>query len=343
MNKRERLEATINGEPVDRVAVALWRHWPGDDQRAEDLATAHIEFQRRYDWDFVKVTPASSYCLKDWGIEDQWEGSLEGTRTYTRRAVEEPEDWLLLKVLPPDQGALGQQLICLELLKKAFGQEIPFIQTIFNPLAQAKNLAGNATLLRHIRQNAGQVHHALQTITDTTLCFIQEAKSTGIAGIFYAVQHANYGMMSESEYQVFGRPYDLQILSAVKDLWLNILHLHGPHGMFGQIADYPVQMINWHDRESAPDLSAGLKRIKGAAIGGVAREALHSDNPDLALTQAREAFEQTGGQRWALGTGCVTWVTTPQTTRAGRVITALAVIRSGGLRGGRPALHVTSR
>ena len=38
MNKRERLEATVAGEPVDRVAVALWRHWPGDDQRAEDLA-----------------------------------------------------------------------------------------------------------------------------------------------------------------------------------------------------------------------------------------------------------------------------------------------------------------
>ncbi len=32
MNKRERLEAAIAGQSVDRVPVALWRHFPGDDQ-----------------------------------------------------------------------------------------------------------------------------------------------------------------------------------------------------------------------------------------------------------------------------------------------------------------------
>ena len=33
MTKRERLSATITGQEVDRTAVALWRHFPGDDQR----------------------------------------------------------------------------------------------------------------------------------------------------------------------------------------------------------------------------------------------------------------------------------------------------------------------
>ena len=37
--KRKRLEATIAGEAVDRPPVALWRHWPGDDQ---DLSLIHI-------------------------------------------------------------------------------------------------------------------------------------------------------------------------------------------------------------------------------------------------------------------------------------------------------------
>ena len=40
MTKRERLEKTIHGEEADRVPVALWRHWPGDDQRAADLVEA---------------------------------------------------------------------------------------------------------------------------------------------------------------------------------------------------------------------------------------------------------------------------------------------------------------
>ncbi len=311
MDKRERLAATISGEPVDRVAVALWRHWPGDDQRAEDLAAAHIAYQQQYDWDFVKVTPASSFCLKDWGTEDCWKGNLEGTRQYTKRVVSKPEDWLVLKVLDPREGSLGCQLSCLELLHQTFSDEVPFVQTIFSPLAQAKNLASEETLLLHMRLNAGQVHHALQTITDTTIRFINEAKSHGIAGIFYAVQHANYLKMSEAEYQVFGKPYDKQVLAAVGELWLNILHLHGDHSMFQLVADYPVQVVNWHDRESPPNLREGLKKIKGAASGGVSREALHNEAPELALGQAQNAFSETRGRRWILGTGCVTWVTTP--------------------------------
>ena len=70
MNKRQRLEAAISGGKVDRVPIALWRHWPGDDQRAEDQAAAHVAFQSDYDWDFVKVTPSSSFCLDGWGVED---------------------------------------------------------------------------------------------------------------------------------------------------------------------------------------------------------------------------------------------------------------------------------
>jgi uroporphyrinogen decarboxylase len=40
--KRERLEATVVGETADRLPVALWRHWPGDDQDAAALAAAHL-------------------------------------------------------------------------------------------------------------------------------------------------------------------------------------------------------------------------------------------------------------------------------------------------------------
>ncbi|HLV43917.1 MAG TPA: uroporphyrinogen decarboxylase family protein [Aggregatilineales bacterium] len=311
MNKRERLQAAIQGQPVDRVPVALWRHFPGDDQRAEDLARAHIEFQKTYDWDFVKVTPASSFSIRDWGVEDRWEGNTEGTRRYVRRVIEVPDDWLSLRVLEPDEGALAQQLDCLTLLQREFGEEVPFIQTIFSPLAQLKNIAGQETLTLHMRQNAGQIHHALQTVADSTVRFINAAKKRGISGIFYAIQHATYRLMSEAEYQVFGRPYDLQVLGAASDLWLNVLHLHGSHSMFQLVADYPLQAFNWHDRESRPSVSEGLKRIKGAALAGVDRDVLHLDDPAPALEQAHDAFQQSGGRRWMLGTGCVILVTTP--------------------------------
>jgi len=49
--------------------------------------------QHHYDFDLVKVTPASSFSIKDWGAEDAWEGSTEGTRRYTSHPVQKPQDW----------------------------------------------------------------------------------------------------------------------------------------------------------------------------------------------------------------------------------------------------------
>ncbi|HEX9331036.1 MAG TPA: hypothetical protein VF896_04035, partial [Anaerolineales bacterium] len=65
---RERVQAAIKGEIIDRPPVVLWRHFPVDDQSPETLADAHLHYQQDYDFDLVKVTPASSFCLKDWGV-----------------------------------------------------------------------------------------------------------------------------------------------------------------------------------------------------------------------------------------------------------------------------------
>jgi uroporphyrinogen decarboxylase len=311
MSKRERLEATFRGQPVDRVAVALWRHWPVDDQRAEDLARSTIAFQREFDFDFIKVTPSSDFCLEDWGTESVWLGDTEGTRQYIRYPVHSPSDWEKLSVLDPDKGGLGRQVRCLELIGREVGDEVPFIQTIFSPLAQAKNLIGER-LLVHMRQYPDALHAGLETITRTTIRFIEAIKPTGIAGIFYAIQHASYQLLSEQEYRTFGRPYDLRILEAVQDCWFNLLHLHGTDVMFDLCRDYPVQAINWHDQETPPSLREALGRFPGAVLGGINRvETLVRGEPDEVSAEVRAAISQTGGMRFIVGTGCVTPIVAP--------------------------------
>lgn len=313
MTKRERLEATIRGEPVDRPAVALWRHWPGDDQRAEDLARAQVAFQQRYDFDFMKVSPSSSYCLEDWGVVDCWAaGTDEGTREYIERPVHSPADWHKLAVLDPRQGALGRQLRCLELIAAQVGPEVPFIQTIFSPLVQAKNLAGDDQLLVHLRRYPEDLKAGLETITETTVRFVREVLRTGAAGVFYAVQHACYSLLCEEEYRHLGRPYDLRILETVQEGWFNVLHIHGRDIMFEALADYPAQAINWHDRETWPALAEALKRCDKALIGGLRRlETMLLGTPDDVRAEAADAIAQTGGRRFILGTGCVTPITSP--------------------------------
>jgi uroporphyrinogen decarboxylase len=284
MSKRERLEATVAGEPVDRVAVALWRHWPGDDQRAEDLARSTLDFQRLFDFDFIKVTPSSNYCLAGWGAETRWVGNQEGTREWGSRVIQGPEDWTQLQVQDPYSGLLGQIRRALAIIGDEVGEEVPFIQTIFNPLAQARNLAGER-LLNDLRQHPG---------------------------VFLALQHATYGLLTEAEYQEFGRPFDLRILEATEGLWFNLLHLHGKDVMFDLVADYPVQAINWHDQETPPSLGEALDRFPGALVGGLRQwETMLSGTPDWVRAEAQAAIEETGGRRLVVGTGCVTPITSP--------------------------------
>jgi uroporphyrinogen decarboxylase len=313
MNKRERLERAVGGETVDRTPVALWRHFPGDDQRAADFAAAVVDWQRAYDWDFVKVTPASSFCLTDYGVQDRWVGSIEGTREYTRRAVERSLDWTTLKVLDPARGGLARQIETLNLLKAEFGTETPYIQTVFGPLSQAKNIAGEELMLRHMRTDPERVHTALRTITEGILRFMDAIRKTGVSGIFYAIQHATYDKLSEDEYRAFGVPYDRQILEAARDAgwWFNMVHLHGDAPMFDLVADYPMQAVNWHDQETPPDLAVGKSKITGAVCGGLGRWEVHNGTPLEIREQARDAIKLTNGRRFILSTGCVTLITTP--------------------------------
>jgi uroporphyrinogen decarboxylase len=272
-----------------------------------------VDFQRDFDFDLVKVTPSSSYCIKDWGARDEWRGAPEGTRDYTHRVIQQPEDWLHLKILDPRQGFLARQLDCLNLIVAELGGEVPVIQTIFNPLSQAKNLVGRETLLVHLRRYPEALHAGLKTIAESTRRFTEVALETGISGIFYAVQHAQFGLLSHQEYQEFGRTYDMQVLEPAGGLWLNLLHLHGEEVMFDTFLDYPMAVINWHDRETPPSLAEAQSHFSGAVCGGLRRwETMVLGTPEQVRMEAMEAIQSTNGNRFILGTGCVLPTTAPR-------------------------------
>jgi len=319
LTHRERLETTLSGEKPDRPPIALWHHFPVDDQNVINLAEATIAFQKRFDFDLVKVMPTSSFCLKDWGAQDEWRGDPQGTRDYTYRVIKHPDDWTKLSVLDPNKGFLGQQLQCLALLKEAFSDHTPILETIFNPLSQAKNLVGEQQLVAHLRQYPEAVHQGLKTIQETTHRFIESAKKHGISGIFFAIQHASYLEMTTSEYQEFGVKYDLPLIEAVDDLWANMAHIHGDSIMFDMISKYPVQILNWHDRETSPSLEEGLEIFDGTVCGGISRiDSFLLGSPKDIIEEIRLAIEISGGRRLILGTGCVLPITTPY----GNIMTA---------------------
>jgi len=309
---RERIQVCIAGELPDRPPVALWRHFPVDDQTPDGLAASTLHFQRAYDFDLVKVTPSSSFCLRDWGIEDEWQGNPEGTRAYTRRAIHGPRDWESLPVLDPVSAPhLSGQLACLRLIRVELGPETPMLQTVFSPLAQARNLAGADVLLAHLRLYPEAVMKGLETIAETTRRFVEASMETGIDGIFYAIQHAQAHLLSLDEYKTFGVPCDQTVLEPTRGLWCNMLHLHGHNIHFSLLREYDFQIVNWHDRETSPTLSEAERTFHGVRCGGLRQDTLVYRDQAEVQKEAADALAQTGGRRFLLSTGCVVPILAP--------------------------------
>jgi uroporphyrinogen decarboxylase len=313
ISSTERIQAVLAGEQPDRIPVALWRHFPVDDQDPHELAVSSVLFQETFGLDLIKVTPASSFCLKDWGAQDVWEGNTEGTRKFTGNVVQKPRDWQSLKVLDPRKGMLGAQLECLkEILKRKAGT-VPVLQTIFNPLAQAKHLCGPDVLLEHMVRYPEALRAGLDAIARTTVWFVEACMELRVDGVFLAVQHANAGFPGEEVYREWGRTDDLAILKAARDGWLNMLHLHGSKVYFSLAAEYPVQVVNWHDRESGPSLESGHQSSKKTVCGGWRQwETMVLGDAKKIDKEAQDAVRQMKGRHLLLGTGCVTPIIAPR-------------------------------
>jgi len=302
---KERIQACLNNETLDRPPVALWRHFPVDDQDPRSLADATLHFQQMYDFDIVKVTPASSFCLKDWGIEDQWMGDTEGTRHYSQRIIHSPHDWETLPALNPTAPHLAAQLECLRFLRAELEPETPLLQTIFSPLAQAKNLAGNDTLLAHLRLYPEAVMKGLATIAETIRRFVEACMDERIDGVFYAIQHAQASLLTFDEYKLFGLPGDEKVLEPAQELWCNLLHLHGHNIYFSVLDSLKFPIVNWHDRETFPTLTEARELFGSVLCGGMRQDSLVYEDQAQVRQEAADALQQTNGRRFILGTGCV--------------------------------------
>lgn len=312
MLKRERIKAVLAAKEVDRVPVAFWRHWPVDDQQAESLALVALEFQRQYDLDFIKVPVSSTYCVNDYGVKHAYRGNSIGDRNYVEHIVKRPEDWDRIEPLDVSKGTYGQHLQALRIILERKSPDTPVIFTMFNPIAMAAYLAGDETCLVHLRREPQRVERALRVLTETCAGFARAVVAEGADGIFLSTRWASYETMSEAEYQRFGRPGDLAVLTAASGGWFNVLHMHGQYPMFSLLSDYPVQAVNWHDRTAWPNLTEASGIFPGTLMGGVEQyQTLQLGSPADVESQVHDAIRQMHKRRLIVTTGCTYPVTVP--------------------------------
>jgi uroporphyrinogen decarboxylase len=306
MTKFERLTAAIKGEETDRVCVALWKHFPVDDMTPEGLAHSAIDFQNKFDWDLVKFTPTGTYGIMDWGAETVWKPNDNGVRTITKFGVTAAEQWPELEQLDVTKGHYGLANKALDLTAVEFKGKAPILQTVFSPLTTARKLAGDR-IFTDMRTQPELFKQGLEIITQVTIRFCEEALKAGADGFFFATQNASYRVVSEAEYCAFGEYYDLRVLDAVKDkVQFNVVHIHGEDTMWKNMANYPVNMVNWHDRITSPSLAEARKQYHGLLCGGIDEWNTLVTGPASAIKEeVNDAIAQVSGRGLMIAPGCV--------------------------------------
>jgi len=332
-NKKQRFQAILAGELADRPIVSAWRHFIDQEQSAKALAGAMLDFQQRYDWDFVKINPRATYYQEIWGNTYNYAAYESVLPKLTEYVVHGPSDLERIREQARNVGPILEQLEATRLVRNALGSETPIIQTLFSPLTVLALLAGHnpypgyvahpdrsaSSLHALIAQNSDGVHAALKEIAVTLAEYVTELADAGADGIFYSIMGlGNEESFSRSDYEAYGRPYDLIVLEALGDK-ASILHTCGPASNPDRFADYPVSAIHWADRAKGnPSLQASANWIgKKAVVGGVSEHLFGTDQSEQVHAEAVDAIQSLQGRPFILAPGCgVPLETSDSTLRA---------------------------
>lgn len=320
MSKRERVEAALKGEPVDRVPVSAWRHFVPEEVSAERLAAVSLAHFREFDWDWLKLNPRATYYAEAWGNRYDFGDYTSVFPRLVDGPIRSPADLDKLAPVDPKGGVFAEHLDLVRRVKAGIG-DAHFLQTVFSPLSVLAFLMARADqhdagqliqaqydgIRRAIAENPQGVHHALSVIADALASYAAAAVDAGASGVFFAiVKLARRGVLTEAEYARFGRPYDLRVLQAVQGAPFNLLHVCGPQAYFDAVMDYPVHAINWATlNQGNPTVGAAQGLTQRALIGGVDElSTLQTGAPDDVIAEAQQAIRATGGRRFLLSPGC---------------------------------------
>jgi uroporphyrinogen decarboxylase len=297
--------------------LSAWKHHPVADQEAGGLAAATLEYQRRFDFDFVKLTPASSWQLRDQGLEDAWRGDFIGRRVIVRQPVEEPGDWMRLRSIAPDFGFAAEIVEAAALVRSRLPSEVPLVATIFDPLFQAATLTGLDRFQRHYDEHRDCVECGMAIIVENTVRLVRSFAERGVEGIFFATQHAQESALKADRYAGMGLSALHACMEAARGLPFNFLHLHGT-GVHARLFEDLAGTIIHYD--AVPGNPAPEQVTAECISTGPAPEGpILSGTPTAVRHEVADLLHRLRGRKCVLAPGCALPLAAPDANVAAMV------------------------
>ena len=292
MNKRERVEKTLAGLPVDRPPVCFWRHY-GNIAPAQTVKQ-HIDFFHATDMDILKMMCDEFF-------------------TYPMDENATPEEILAMHPLGRDNYYVRGQAERAGQINEALKGEIFTLYNAFSPYATLKHTLGDEKSMDLIRNHEEAALHLLDIICEDT-CYMVEAilKESGTAGMMLPLQGAEINRFGEEEYLRLIRPTEQKVIDCAAALSdTNLLHMCGWDNIPNRLEwwdKYPAKMLNWDVHVEGVDLAQGRVRFPGRVLlGGFnnrAGELLHTGTKEAIQAETRRLVREAGAEKLIIGADC---------------------------------------
>jgi uroporphyrinogen decarboxylase len=316
MDSRQRVLAALRGEVVDRAPISFWGHVYHRESSAQELVAHTMERWTKFEWDWVKLNPRKHYHVEPWGVRYDYPGVPDAKPKLSAYPVHQASDWDLITPVDETQGALGEQIEAVRLLRAALPKHVPILATIFTPLAILGELCEPPAMLReHLRTETPRITRALEVVTDVFAKLARAYMNAGADGIYLAtVDWGCREFMTSEDVKRFSTPYDVRVLEAAGASPFHTLHVCKGDNLLAEFAKHPVGAWSW-DAHAPGNLSLAqaLEILPGAVMGGISHDgALQASTPEPAVLQFRRAREATHARRWLAAPGCSMPPTTPE-------------------------------
>ncbi|UCC79662.1 MAG: uroporphyrinogen decarboxylase, partial [Candidatus Zixiibacteriota bacterium] len=110
LSHKERIDRHLSGKEIDRPAVSAWRHFYDRENTKDELVASMLEFQKKFDWDFMKINSRASYHVEDWGVRFRYSTDPLEKPVAESFPVAKKGDWRKIGPLDWRAGSLGEIL-----------------------------------------------------------------------------------------------------------------------------------------------------------------------------------------------------------------------------------------
>ena len=271
VTSKARVERALAGQSVDRSPFTFWYHFVDEKESGAKHAESTLAFHRKFKTDLVKVMSDYAYPKPSGG----WLDARETTDPF-------PE-----------------QIRALELIRDGLKNQVPFLETLFNPWNVAEKLSSKDEVAALAASKPQALANVLEVIAKSQAHHARRAIKAGASGIFLAIANS-----SRPDYAKLSEPYDKLILEAARTAPMNTLHIHGDTVDLDRfLTGWPASILNYSSHGTGIALDSVRKKFSGLMLGGI-DERNYRTLGSGKLREQWNAAKSGCGAKFVLAPGC---------------------------------------